>query len=84
VFDHDGESAASCRAYALSNNGAAYHIDDDVAPDADPESMEDELVIVDAFAIRSGDKPTFDLSLPVVEDESFLRWQASCHPGAPG
>ncbi len=84
VFDYPGESAASCRIYALDDSGVPYDLDAAIAPDLDPVSAEHEVAIIDGFTIRSGDVPEFSVVLPAIEDESFRRWQVSCHPGAPG
>ncbi len=84
VFDHAGESAASCRIHALDNDGAPSDLDETIAPDLDPESANHEVAIIDGFTIRSGDTPMFNVVLPAVEDESFWRWQVTCYPGAPG
>ncbi len=69
VFDHGGTAEAERRVYALA---------DDFSTDLG------EVARFTGFTIRSGDRPVFSVIVPASTPEGFLRWQASCSPGAPG
>lgn len=70
VSDHSGENIAECRVYPSDSESVA-------GPDP-------AVVLIDDIAIGAGDTPTFDVVLPVIDDEEFLRWLVVCDPGAPG
>ncbi|MCP4963851.1 MAG: hypothetical protein GY926_01305 [bacterium] len=78
-----GERSASCRIYPLDTGGAELALDATV-PDVDPESARHEVAIIGPFPIDLGDTPEFDVVLPLVDDDSFGRWQVTCDPGRPG
>lgn len=78
-----GEREASCRIYPLDTDGVELALGANV-PDVDPETAYHEVAIIDSLSIDLGATPEFDVVLPVVDDESFWRWQVTCYPGAPG
>ncbi|NND01373.1 MAG: hypothetical protein HKN91_01170 [Acidimicrobiia bacterium] len=69
VFDHPGSVDASCRVYALADDGAT-----DLG----------EVARFDGLRIQSEDSPRFDVLIADPRPEGFLRWQPECHPGPPG